>query len=88
MTIKYGFLLRTFAGKYLFQFVIEIPIQILIIVYRPTLGRLWPRGYPASRSEIVASFKLKPLKWFHGQLLWSFAFNGLTTHRTLYELCS
>ena len=48
----------------------------------------WTIQYPASRTEIVTSFKIKHLKWFHGQLLWSFAFNGLTTHRTLYELCS
>ena len=43
-TIKYGFLLRTFAGKYLFPFVIEIPIQILIIF---TL-RVWAARTEAS----------------------------------------
>ena len=45
-----AFLLRTFAGKYLIQFVIEIPIQILIIFYPPSLGRLWTNAISDSCS--------------------------------------
>ena len=47
-----AFLLRTFACKYLFHFVIEIPIQILIIFYPPESG---PPGFRVTANTVPLS---------------------------------
>ena len=81
--------MRTFAGKYLFQSVIEIPIQILIIVYLPTLGRLWFEPavlFSMSLFSLLLQYRLSSfnkicLKGFH-QLL-----NVLTQSHLVKSCC-